>query len=201
MKKTLMLVLAMMFVLPLAASAKKRSKKGKKEVKAAPTAPGEVKRKMCGFELGGVITDPEQQHLGDVTEVYKRMLPEGDKMFSVREGLETGASGCLLQVYGDKVWRIQATYPPTFTKTSSWEKTTAASTAEFGEPEKTEQSNEKTDRLKLVWKDGKTRLAATREVRGKDSGVDAERGQIYYLYAIEDIALSMRAVKAKGERP
>ena len=202
MRKTLLTALAVLLVLPVVASAKKKAKPAKKvrgEAATALTAPSEIHRTMCGFELAMILQGPESRGLRDVTEVYKRMLPDGDKMFSVQGKLEPGATGCLVQVFGDKVWRIQATFPPAFTKYHPWDSMAAANTKAFGEPEKTEQKGEKTDKLKLVWKDDKTRLADTRELRGKDSGVDDERNQIYIQIAIEDIGLSMRTVKAKGE--
>jgi len=197
--RILLIGAAFLVLMPLSASAKKKAKKGKKEAPAAASTPLStgIQRELCGIGLASVVADPEKMELRDVTEVYKRMLPEGDKMFSAQGKLEPGATGCLVQVFGQTVWRIQATFPPNFTKSHPWDKMAAANTRSFGEPEKTEQKSEKTDKLKLVWKDEKTRLADTRELRGKDSGVDDERNQIYFQIAIEDIALSMRPVKAK----
>lgn len=187
---------ALVLVFPAAVSAKKKKPNASTAPSAGAAAAG-IQRSMCGFELGSAITDPEKQEIRDVTAIYQKMLPEGDRMFSVQAKLEPGSSGCLLQVFSDRVWRIQASYPPNFTKTHDWAKMVKANSRQFGEPEKTEQTNEKFDRLKLVWKDDKTRMADTREVRGKDSGVDIEHNAVYYQFAIEDIGLSMRQVKAE----
>lgn len=165
---------------------------------ARAAEPRPVGRDLCGATLGmtaEALTSRLQAQ--DVTADAARSLNPGERAFEFPDRLRPlGASACRGFVFEGRLWRLEATYAPAFTKSTPWEPFLRGFAERYGEPRRSQSKQGDTLVQHATWKDAGALMTCTRDLRAQPP----EKSRRPYYYVTVEIPLERERVR-QGPAP
>ena len=151
----------------------------KEQVKPLP-------RNISSVTLGISLKEAtEKYQIEDVSHHFKNILQNKHlKIYAFSNKFApSGASGLIGTFYGDKLYRLEATFAPEYTKKISWRKFLKQADYKGHKSETSKMRLENSKQKRIVYTDGLTTITYTRDKHLKPK-------KIYYYLSVGNIAFS-----------
>jgi hypothetical protein len=142
-------------------------------------------RNLGKITLGLPISETGKYNAKDVTKDFKPALQsKHEKIFSFpKRYAPQHTDGLLANFYKDRLWRLEATFPPAYTKKISWRKFLKQAPCEGRKSKKHKTLLENSKQHIVSWKDDFTYITYT-----KDEFLKPRK--TYYYISVEDAAIA-----------
>lgn len=165
---------------------------------ARASEPPPVGRALCGATLGMPSEElASRLQARDVTQDAAKSLNPGERAFEFPDRLRPpGASACRGFVFEGKLWRLEATYDPAFTRTTPWESFLSGFAKRYGKPQRSESRQGGAVVEHATWKDAGALMTCTRDLRQQPP----EKSRRPYYYVTVEIPRERERVR-QGPAP